>query len=515
MDSERDRELERRRQQVRAGGGEARQAKQRQQGKWTARQRLAALFDPDSFQELGMFVEHRSAEFGMADTEAPGDGVVTGFGQVDGRLVYAFAQDFTVLGGSLGEMHARKIHAIQDLALKSGAPIVAIADSGGARIQEGIDSLNGYGEIFRRNTMASGVIPQLSVVVGPSAGGAVYSPALTDFVLMAEGIGQMYITGPQVIKAVTGEDVTHEALGGAETHARKSGVAHLTFPDEPALFAGVKHLLSYLPSNNLASPPAAPAADPDPAAAAQLGNVVPDDPNKPYDVRQVILGLVDQGTFLEVQPGYAQNMVVGFGRLAGRVVAWCANQPRILAGCLDIDASDKLARFVRFADAFNLPLVTLVDTPGYLPGTAQEYGGIIRHGAKVLYAYSEASVAKISVVLRKAYGGAYLAMCSKSLGADLALALPTAEIAVMGPEGAANIIFRSEIERADDQDAMRKRLVAEYRNRFSSPYVAAARQFVDQVVTAEELRPVLISALWALGEKGEDRPAKKHGNIPL
>ncbi len=515
MDNDRTKDLESRRQRVLAGGGEARQAKQRKQGKWTARQRLGALYDPGTFQELGMFVEHRSTDFGMDQADAPGDGVVTGFGQVDGRLVYAFAQDFTVLGGSLGEMHARKIHVIQDLALKSGAPIIAMADSGGARIQEGIDSLNGYGEIFRRNTMASGVIPQISVIVGPTAGGAVYSPALTDFVLMAEGIGQMYITGPQVIKAVTGEDVTHEALGGAQTHARKSGVAHLTFADETALIAGLKRLLSYLPSNNLAPPPAHPAAEPDARAAAAVEQVVPDDPNKPYDVRQLIFGLADEGSFMELQEAYAQNMVVGFGRLSGRVVAFCANQPRILAGCLDIDASDKLARFVRFADAFHLPIVTLIDTPGYLPGTAQEYGGIIRHGAKVLYAYSEASVAKISVVLRKAYGGAYLAMCSKSLGADLVLALPTAEIAVMGPDGAANIIFRSEIEAARDQDATRKRLVAEYRNRFSSPYVAAARQYVDQVVTAGELRPALVAALWAVGEKSEDRPAKKHGNIPL
>lgn len=515
MNPDRKDELRRRRDEKQAGGGEKRIERQHSLGKATARERIAALFDPGSFEELGLFVEHRSTEFGMDKAISPADGVITGYGQVDGRLVYAFAQDFTVLGGSLGEMHARKIHAVQDLALKSGAPIIGLADGGGARIQEGIDALNGYGEIFRRNTLASGVIPQISVIVGPAAGGAVYSPALTDFVLMAEGIAQMYITGPQVIKAVTGEEVTHEILGGAMTHARKSGVAHLTYPDETALYSGLRQLLSYLPSNNMADPPPKEPTDPDPEAARAVETVVPDDPNKPYDVRRIIEAVVDNGSFFELQPFFAQNMVVGFGRMSGRVVAFGANQPRILAGCLDIDASDKLARFVRFADCFDIPVVTLVDTPGYLPGTAQEYGGIIRHGAKVLYAYSEATVPKISVVLRKAYGGAYLAMCSKSLGADVVLALPTAEIAVMGPDGAANIIFRDQIEKSEDPNATRAKLVEEYRTRFSNPYVAASRQFVDQVVLPRELRSALSRTLWALSEKSDSRPRKKHGNIPL
>lgn len=497
------------------GGGDTKIAKQKAQGKGTARERLGLLFDEGTFTELGLFVEHRTRDFGMDRAEAPADGVVTGFGRIDGRLVYAFAQDFTVLGGSLGEMHARKIHHVQDLALKAGCPFVALADSGGARIQEGIDSLNGYGEIFRRNTLASGVIPQISCILGPSAGGAVYSPALTDFVLMVEGTSQMFITGPQVIKSVTGEAVTHEDLGGARTHARRSGVAHLTFSDEASLFRGLRWLLGYLPANNMADPPERAAQAPDPEAAARLPSVVPVDPKGPYDVRSVLEGIVDAGSLLELQPVYAQNLVTAFGRIEGRVVALIANQPKILAGCLDIDASDKLARFVRFADAFDIPLVTFVDTPGYLPGTSQEYGGIIRHGAKVLYAYSEATVPKLSVVLRKAYGGAYLAMCSRSLGADITFALPTAEIAVMGPDGAANIIFRDEIEKADDPDAKREELIEAYRRRFSNPYVAASRQFVDAVVHAGELRGVLNEALWALSEKNESRPPRKHGNIPL
>jgi len=400
------RELEARRRQAMAGGGETRVQRQHAAGKWTARERIAALFDPGSFVELDLFVQHRSTLFGMAEADAPGDGVVTGYGSVSGRLVYAFAQDFTVLGGSLGEMQAHKIHKVQDLALKSGAPIIAVIDSGGARIQEGIDSLSGYGGIFLRNTLASGVIPQISVIVGPAAGGAVYSPALTDFVLMAEGIGQMYITGPQVIESVTGEKVSHEQLGGAHTHARKSGNAHLTFPSEAELYEGLRRLLSYLPSNNAAEPPRRESAPPQEGSMERLRSVVPHDPNKPYDVRDVIRDLCDAGEFLEIQPEFAKNMVTCFGRIDGRAVAIVGNQPRVLAGCLDIDASDKLARFVRFADAFSIPLVTFVDTPGYLPGTKQEYGGIIRHGAKVLYAYSEASVAKVSGVLRQAYGRA-------------------------------------------------------------------------------------------------------------
>lgn len=508
-------ELYRRRQETMAGGGPERQERQHRQGKLTARERLSSLFDPGSFVEMDLFVTHRSTEFGMDRAHAPADGVVTGYGSVEGRLVYAFAQDFTVLGGSLGEMHAGKIHKVQDLALKSGAPIVGLIDSGGARIQEGIDSLNGFGEIFRRNTLASGVIPQISVIVGPAAGGAVYSPAITDFVLMAEGIGQMYITGPQVIESVTGEKVTHEQLGGAHTHARQSGNAHLTFKSEAELFEGLKDLLRYLPSNNMSDPPPAEPADPPDGSAERLSEIIPAEPNRPYDVRDVIAGLLDRGAFLELQPEFARNLVIGFGRVEGRVVGIVANQPRVLAGCLDIDASDKLARFVRFADAFSIPVVTFVDTPGYLPGTKQEYGGIIRHGAKVLYAYSEATVPKVSVVLRKAYGGAYLAMCSRSLGADVVLAFPTAEVAVMGPEGAANIIFRAEIERAEDPMVERKRLVDEYSQRFASPYAAAEHGYVDQVIDPRELRPAVARALWALRQKREERPAKKHGNIPL
>lgn len=508
-------ELYRRRRENMAGGGPERLERQHRQGKLSARERLDKLFDPGSFVELDLFVTHRSTQFGMDRAHAPADGVVTGYGSVEGRLVYAYAQDFTVLGGSLGEMHAGKIHKVQDLALKSGAPIIGIADSGGARIQEGIDSLDGFGQIFRRNTLSSGVIPQISVIVGPAAGGAVYSPAITDFVLMAEGIGQMYITGPQVIESVTGEKVTHEQLGGAHTHARLSGNAHLTFPSEAELFDGLRRLLRYLPSNNMADPPDADPMDPPAGAAERLPSVIPDEPNRPYDVRDIVTALLDAGDFLELQPEYARNIVIGFGRVEGNVVGIVANQPRVLAGCLDIDASDKLARFVRFADSFSIPVVTFVDTPGYLPGTKQEYGGIIRHGAKVLYAYSEATVPKVSVILRKAYGGAYLAMCSRSLGADIVLAFPTAEVAVMGPDGAANIIFRGEIERAEDPVAERKRLVEEYRAKFASPYVAAEHGYVDQVIDPQELRPAVARALWALRQKREERPAKKHGNIPL
>jgi len=509
------RDVEERRRQLMAGGGPERVERQHAAGKWTARERLQALFDTGSFVELDLFVEHRSTLFGMAEQKAPGDGVVTGYGSVEGRLVYAFAQDFTVLGGSLGEAHAAKIHKVQDLALKSGAPIVGIIDSGGARIQEGIDSLNGYGGIFMRNTMASGVIPQISVIVGPAAGGAVYSPALTDFVLMADGIGQMYITGPQVIESVTGEKVTHEELGGSHTHARRSGNAHLTYPTEEELYLGLKRLLSFLPANNAAeSPRLEPQAAPD-GAGERLRSVVPQDPNKPYDVRDVVRDICDAGDFLEIMPEFAKNLVTGFGRIEGRAVAVVANQPRVLAGCLDIDASDKLARFVRFADAFSIPLLTFVDTPGYLPGTKQEYGGIIRHGAKVLYAYSDATVPKITVVLRKAYGGAYLAMCSRAQGADLVLAFPTAEVAVMGPDGAANIIFRREIESAENPQEQRKRLVETYRAQFAGPLVAAAHGYIDQVIDPAELRASVAHGLWALKDKREDRHAKKHGNIPL
>ncbi|MBX6377501.1 MAG: methylmalonyl-CoA carboxyltransferase, partial [Clostridia bacterium] len=431
-------ELHRRRREVLAGGGPERIEEQHRRGKLTARERLALLFDPDSFTELDLFVEHRGTEFGMAGRSIPADAVITGFGTVDGRLCYAFAQDFTVVGGTLGEMHAAKICKVMDLALKAGAPFIGINDSGGARIQEGIDALDGYARIFARNTWASGVIPQVSVIMGPCAGGAVYSPAITDFIFMVEGTSHMFITGPEVIKTVTGETVTFEELGGARAHNQRSGVAHFYARNEEDCLRLVRRLLSFLPANNVEDPPVVPSQDPPDRCEENLATVVPADPNKPYEVREVIRAVVDAGDFLEVHEQFARNAVVGFARLEGRTVGVVANQPRILAGCLDIDASDKIARFVRFCDAFNIPLVTFVDTPGYLPGKSQEHGGIIRHGAKVLYAYAEATVPKISVVLRKAYGGAYIAMCCRGLGADLAWAWPTAEVAVMGPEGACN-----------------------------------------------------------------------------
>jgi len=499
-------DLRRRDEAVRAMGGSERVARQHAAGKWTARERLDALMDPGSFQELGAHVQARVGD------PAPADGVVTGVGRVGGEPVYVYAQDFTVLGGSLGEMHAKKIQAVQDLALKSGHPVVGLNDSGGARIQEGVDALAGYGEIFRRNTHASGVIPQITVIMGPSAGGAVYSPALTDLVVMVRGTAQMFITGPQVIQAVTGEQVTAEQLGGADAQLRRAGVAHFVAEDDGGALALTRELLSRFPPNNLEDPPRRAALDP---APVDLDRLIPADANKPYDVRDAVAGIMDAGSFLECQAGYADNVVVGWGYLDGQPVGVVANQPRVLAGTLDIDGSDKLARFVRLCDAFNFPLLTLVDTPGYLPGTAQEYGGIIRHGAKVLYAYAEATVPKITVILRKAYGGAYLAMCSRSLGADLALAWPTAEIAVMGPEPAANIIYRRELEAAADPAAARREKVALYRERFANPYIAAARGYVDAVVAPSDTRATLVRMLSALMAKREARPAKKHGNVPL
>lgn len=489
-------------------------AKQHEAGKLTARERLERFFDPGSFKELDMFVRHRATEFGMTEVEAPGEGVVTGHGTVGGRLVYAFAQDFTVIGGTLGEMHARKITKVMDLALKMGAPLVGIDDSGGARIQEGVDALNGYGEIFYRNTISSGVIPQISVILGPCAGGAVYSPALTDFVFMVQKTSQMFITGPQVIKAVTGEEVSLEDLGGAATHNQISGVAHFIAANEDDVLATVKRLLGFLPSNNLEDPPVMEVKG-SAVEDLSLRGIIPGDPNKPYDVHEVIFRLVDGGDFLEVHEHYATNMVVGFGRVGGRTVGVIANQPQFLAGTLDINASDKAARFIRFCDAFNIPLVTFVDTPGYLPGTAQEYGGIIRHGAKLLYAYSEATVPKVTIILRKAYGGAYLAMCARSLGADQAAAWPAAEIAVMGPDGAANIIFREEIAKAENPPEMRKQKIQEYRDKFANPYAAAARGYIDDVIDPAETRLYLLKALEMLAAKRETRPGKKHGNIPL
>ncbi|RPI10884.1 MAG: methylmalonyl-CoA carboxyltransferase, partial [Zetaproteobacteria bacterium] len=462
-----------------------------------------------------MFVEHRCTNFDMEKSEAPGDGVVTGFGTVHGRLAYAFAQDFTVIGGSLGEMHAGKITKLQDLAVKMGAPLVGINDSGGARIQEGVDSLRGYGEIFYRNTLASGVIPQISVLVGPSAGGAVYSPALTDFVFMAKGIAKMFITGPDVIKAAVGEEISAEELGGAMTHNTVSGNAHFACDTEEELFAELRLLLSYLPQNNMEDPPRRESGDDPQRTEASLSQLVPTNPMKPYEMRTLIAAVVDGGEFLEIHRHYAQNIVVGFARLDGRPVGIVANQPRIMAGCLDINASDKAARFVRFCDAFNIPLLTIVDVPGYLPGSTQEFGGVIRHGAKMLFAYSEATVPKVTLIVRKSYGGAYLAMCARHLGADVVLAWPQAEIAVMGPEGAANIIFRKEIKEAADPAAKRQEMIDEYRQNFANPYQAAKRGFVDMVIDPKDTRPSLITAFAMTANKREQRPRRKHGNIPL
>lgn len=507
--------LQEKRKTIEQAGGEKRIAKQHESGKLTARERIQKLLDEGSFVEIDAFVEHRCIQFDMAETKAPGEGVVTGYGTINGRLVFIFAQDFTVIGGSLGEMHAAKIVKVMDMAMKMGAPLIGLNDSGGARIQEGVDALKGYGEIFYRNTLASGVIPQISVILGPCAGGAVYSPALTDFVFMVSGTSKMFITGPQVIKAVTGEEVSPEDLGGAKAHNQKSGVAHFMSQNEEECFDQIKKLLSYIPSNNLEDAPFKETGDSPVKILPELDNIVPVDPNKPYDMKEIIKKVVDEGDFFEVQPLYAQNMITGFARLSGHSVGILANQPRALAGCLDINASDKAARFIRFCDAFNIPLITFTDTPGYLPGVAQEHGGIIRHGAKLLYAYSEATVPKITVITRKAYGGAYIAMCSRHLGADQVFAWPTAEIAVMGPEGAANIIFRKEIEESSDPIATRNEKIEEYRDKFANPYQAAARGYVDDVIEPSATRVKLISALEMLMSKRETRPAKKHGNIPV
>jgi propionyl-CoA carboxylase beta chain len=506
--------LEERRRLIELGGGEKRIADQHDKGKMTARERLQAFLDPGSFSELDVFVQTDLEDADEMGKTNPGEGVVTGCGTVNGRPVYVFAQDFTVAGGSLGEMHAAKICKVMDLAMKTGAPCIGLNDSGGARIQEGVRALNGYGEIFFRNTIASGVIPQISVIMGPSAGGAVYSPAITDFVFMVENTAQMFITGPQVIKAVTGEEVSAEALGGAHTHNQTSGVAHFKAATEEECFAMLSDLLSYLPSNNLEDPPFAEPAEPV-LAAAELAGIVPENPNKPYDVREIIRRVVDASRFLEVHQLFAQNAVVGFARLGGRSIGIIANQAQVKAGCLDINSSDKIARFVRFCDCFNIPLVTFVDVPGYLPGVDQEYGGIIRHGAKVLYAYSEATVPKIQVILRKAYGGSYIAMSARCLRGDLALAWPSAEIAVMGPEGAANIVYRREIDAAEDPKAERNARIQQYRDKYSNPYIAAARGWVDDIIDPRETRAYLLRGLKMLENKQEDRPRKKHGNIPL
>jgi acetyl-CoA carboxylase carboxyltransferase component len=508
-------QLEQKQQKALAGGGTEKVQDQHEKGKLTARERINKLFDPGTFIELDMFIEHRCTNFNMATTETPCDGVITGYGSINGRLTYAFFQDFTVIGGSLGEMHAKKICKLQDLAMKMGAPIIGINDSGGARIQEGIDSLYGYGEIFYRNTIASGVIPQITVIVGPCAGGAVYSPALMDFVFMAKGIAKMFITGPDVIKAATGEEVNAEALGGAMTHNHTSGNAHFACDTEDELYQQVRHLLSFLPQNNLQDPVPVEATDVANRTDDALVPIAPTNPNKPYDTREIITRVVDNGEFLEVHQYYAQNIVVGFARLQGKSIGIVANQPKVMAGCLDINSADKAARFVRFCDAFNIPLLTIVDTPGYLPGSAQEYGGVIRHGAKLLYAYSEATVPKVTLIVRKAYGGAYIAMCSRHLGADMVIAWPQAEIAVMGPEGAANIIFRREISGAENPDAKRQEKIDEYRANFSNPYQAAKRGYVDMVIHPQETRPNIIAAFEMASAKREQRPRRKHGNIPL
>jgi len=500
---------------LREGGGLDKTNQQHENGKLTARERIELLTDSGSFSEIGVFVEHRATELGMDKVKAAAEGVVTGFATIEGRPVYLYAQDFTVMGGSLGEMHAAKITKIMDMAMKTGCPVICLNDSGGARIQEGIDALSGYGEIFFKNTMASGVIPQISAILGPCAGGAVYSPALTDFVFMVENVSKMFITGPQVIQAVMGETVTHDELGGAQTHSQKSGVAHFAFKTENECFEAIKKLLSFLPQNNIEDPPLYECSDDPNRLAPKLNELIPDSPNKTYDVKEVIRTVVDNEDFFEVQPLYASNIVIGFARLNGRSVAIVANQPTQLAGCLDINASDKAARFIRFCDAFNIPLITFTDVPGYLPGVGQEHGGVIRHGAKLLYAYSEATVPKLNVILRKAYGGAYIAMSSRHLGADLVLAWPTAEIAVMGPDGAANIIFRKEIETSENPIEIRQQKIADYYDRFANPYIAAQRGYVDDVIEPEATRPRLINALQMLEGKRETRPSKKHGNFPV
>ncbi len=508
-------ELIKAKENIKLGGGIKRIEKQHSSGKLTARERINLLLDEDSFIEIDAFVKHRSTNFDMASVEAPADGVVTGYGTVDGRLVFVYAQDFTVVGGSLGEMHANKIVKVQDMALKMGAPIVGFNDSGGARIQEGVDALSGYGKIFYRNTIASGVIPQISVIMGPCAGGAVYSPALTDFIFMTEKTSMMFITGPQVIKSVTGEEVTQEELGGAMTHNRTSGVAHFMDKTEEETIKRVRELLSYLPSNNLEMPPVVRTNDDINRTDEMLNDIVPENPNKPYDMKEVIKSIADENEFFEVQPLYAGNIITGFIRLNGKTIGVIANQPKVLAGCLDINASDKAGRFIRTCDAYNIPLLNLVDVPGFLPGTNQEYGGIIRHGAKVLYAYSESTVPKVTLITRKAYGGAYLAMCSKDLGADQVFAWPTAEIAVMGPDGAANIIFKNEIANSDDPIKTRMEKIEEYRNTVANPFIAAQRGFVDDIIVPSHTRPRLISAFDMLETKRETRPSKKHGNLPV
>ena len=497
------------------GGGQERIDAQHNKGKQTARERIEMLLDTGTFVETGMYITHRAVGFGMEKSHPWGDGVVTGWGKIDGRLVYVYAQDFTVMGGSVGEAHGRKIAHLLDLALQNGAPVIGMNDSGGARIQEGVDSLAGYGDIFYRNVRASGIIPQISIILGPCAGGAVYSPAITDFVFMVEKSSYMYITGPEVVKTVMRQEVTHEDLGGADMHRSQSGVAHFVAADEAALLTHVRWLLSYLPSNNLTPPPVSPMGDDPDRTTAELSKIIPLDLQQPYDVVEVVETVVDSDEFLEVHADYAANLVVGFARLNGHPVGIIANQPYHLAGALDINAADKGARFIRFCDAFHIPLVTFVDTPGFLPGLEQEQGGIIRHGAKMIYAYSEASVPKLTLIMRKAIGGAYIVMSSKHLGSDLNLAYPNAEIAVMGPESAVNVVFRREMDAAEDQEARRSELINQYRNDLATPYVAASHGYLDDIIDPSETRQRLIQGLESLLDKRQAPPARKHGNIPL
>ncbi|KAB1198985.1 MULTISPECIES: acyl-CoA carboxylase subunit beta [Haloferax] len=508
-------ELREKRERALKGGGEDRIASQHDKGKMTARERIDYLLDDGTFQEFDQFRTHHNHKFGMEEKKLPGDGVVTGYGEVDGRTVFVFAHDFTVFGGSLGEVFAEKVCKVMDKAMEVGAPVVGLNDSAGARIQEGVQSLGGFGEIFRRNTEASGVIPQISAIMGPCAGGAVYSPALTDFTFMVRDTSHMFITGPDVIKTVTGEEVTFDELGGATTHTATSGVAHFATDTEEQALDDIRHLLSYLPQNNVEDPPTVEPWDDPERVDDQLAEVVPDQPRKPYDIHDVIGGVVDEGSFFEVQADFAKNIVVGFGRLDGHSIGLVANQPRVNAGTLDIESSEKAARFIRMCDSFNVPILTFVDVPGFLPGTDQEHNGIIRHGAKLLYAYSEATVPLMTVITRKAYGGAYDVMASKHLGADVNYAWPTAEIAVMGPQGAVNILYRDELDAADDPDARRDELIEEYRQEFANPYTAADRGFVDDVIEPGETRKRLIADLRMLKSKRKSQPDKKHGNIPL
>ncbi|RIW33608.1 acyl-CoA carboxylase subunit beta [Bacillus salacetis] len=507
-------ELYDRRREVELGGGDKRIDKQHEKGKLTARERIDILVDEGSFVELNPFIEHRSTDFGLDGMKGPGDGVVTGYGKVNGRPIYLFSQDFTVFGGALGEMHAKKIAHVMDLAVKNGAPFIGLNDSGGARIQEGVVSLDGYGHIFYRNSIYSGVIPQISVIMGPCAGGAVYSPAITDFVFMVDKTSQMFITGPKVIETVTGEKISSEDLGGAKVHNTISGNAHFRGETEEGVLQSVRELLSYLPQNNEEKPPMLKADEED-DYRPDLTDLIPFDAIRPYDVRKVIGQVVDEGSFMEVQKEFAKNIVVGLARIKGEVVGLVCNQPKVMAGGLDIDSSDKASRFIRFCDSFNIPLITFEDVTGFFPGIKQEHGGIIRHGAKILYAYSEATVPKMTVILRKAYGGAYVALNSKSIGADLVFSWPNAEIAVMGPQGAANIIFAREIQHSNNPEEVREQKIEEYREKFANPYVAAARGMVDDVIDPRETRIKLIQGLEMMRNKKEERPKKKHGNIPL